>query len=83
MKYEVFKRLPSRRQRQVVLDIGVPLGKRERHNFCIFLFAVESFYVEVFFYKESGEYCTLHAFDEVDELEAYLEEINVEDLLAV
>ena len=81
MKCAVFQRLPSRRQRQLVLDKGVPLGKRESRNFCIFLFAIDSFYVEVYFFKESGDYCTLKPFEEVAKLEPYLEQINVDDLL--
>lgn len=83
MNCAAFKRLSSKRQRQVVLDLGVPLGKRESRNFCIYLFAVDAFYVEVYFFKESEEYGTVKPLSEVEGLDPYLNDIQLDDLLAV
>lgn len=81
MRSVEFKKLPSRRQRQLVVEQGVPLGKRESERYTIYLFALEGFYVEVYFFRCSGEYGTLKPFDEVDGLEPYLQQIDLQELL--
>lgn len=65
-----------------MVEGGVALGERESRNFFIYLFGVEGFYVEAYFFKESGEYSTLKSFDDVGKLEPYLGEIEVGELLA-
>ena len=82
MRVETFKRLPPKRQQQLVVDQGVPLGHRESHRYSIFLYALDVFYVELYFFKDSGEYASLKPFSEVERLEPYLEEIDVAGLLA-
>lgn len=81
MRSEEFKKLPSRRQRQLVVEQGVPLGKRESERYHIYLYALEGFYVEVYFFRGSGEYGTLKPFDEVEGLEPYLQQIDIHELL--
>lgn len=81
MKAVQFKKFPPKRQRQIVLDKGVPLGKRESNRYSIYLYGLEGFYVEVIFFKESGEYASLRAFDDVDRLAPYLQQISIEELL--
>jgi hypothetical protein len=81
MKVEEFKKLHPRRQRQLVVETGVPLGKRESNRFSIYLYGLHGFYVEVYFFKESGEYSTLRPFEEVDKLTPYLQQINIQELL--
>ena len=81
MKVDVFKSLPARRQQQLIVDKGVQLANRESKHFSIFLYALDGFYVELFFFKGSGEYASLKPFGEVEQLEPYLREIDVKGLL--
>jgi hypothetical protein len=81
MKVEEFKKLYPRRQRQLVVERGVPLGKRESQRFSIYLYGLHGFYVEVYFFNESGEYSTLRPFEEVDKLAPYLQQIDIQELL--
>jgi hypothetical protein len=81
MKAVEFKMLPPQRQRQLVVEQGVPLGKRQSDRYCIYLFALEGFYVEVYYFRLSGEYGTLKPFDETEALAPYLEQIDIQELL--
>lgn len=82
MKVEEFKKLHPKRQRQHVMQRGVFLGRRESSRFSIYLYALEGFYVEVYFFKEGGEYSTLRPFGEVDKLAPYLQHIDIHELVA-
>lgn len=81
MKVEAFKKLHPKRQRQQVLERGILLGRRESSRYSIYLYGLEDFYVEVYFFKEGGEYSTLRPFGEVDKLAPYLQQINIQELL--
>lgn len=83
MKVEEFKKLHPRRQRQLVVENGVPLGKRESTRYSIYLYGLHGFYVEVYFFKESGEYSTLRPFDDVDKLAPYLQQIDIHEVLPI
>lgn len=81
MKVVEFRKLPPKRQRRIVVEAGVPLGRRESRNFSIYLYALEGFYVEVYFFRETGEYGSLKPFDDVDGLTPYLQQIDIQEVL--
>lgn len=81
MKVEAFKKLHPRRQRQHVVERGVLLGRRESSRYSIYLYGLEGFYVEVYFFKDGGEYSTLRPFEEVDKLAPYLQQIDIHQFL--
>ena len=80
MRFEEFKGLPPRKQHQMVMDEGVLLGMRRSQHFSIYLYALYSFYVELFFFKQTGEYVTLNPFKELEQLDPYLTEIDLGQL---
>lgn len=80
MKIEEFKELSQEEQHRAVARRGVMLRDRITQGFMIFLYALDGFYIELFFHKASGVFATLKPFDSVDELSPYLEEIDVHQL---
>ena len=82
MDIEAFKQLAKEQQHRLVAKQGVMLRERRTPNFIIFLYGLDSFYVELFFHRNSGTFATLKSFDNLDELSPYLEEIDVSQLLA-
>lgn len=81
MKIEEFKELSQEEQHKAVARKGVMLRDRLTHSFMIFLYALDGFYIELFFHKSSGVFATLKPFDNIDELSPYLEEIDVGRLI--
>lgn len=81
MQLSVFRKLSSRQQHELVATKGALLWQRQSKNFHIYLYQLGSFYVELFFFKESGEFATIKPFDNTDELTPYLREIDVGYLL--
>ena len=77
MKIEEFKELSQEEQHKAVARKGVMLRDRLTHSFMIFLYAIDGFYIELFFHKASGVFATLKPFDNPDELSPYLEDIDV------
>lgn len=81
MRLSAFRKLSPQDQHELVAYKGVLLWERKSKNFHIFLYQLGSFYVELFFFKESGEFATIKPFDNMDELSPYLAEIDVGYLL--
>ena len=77
----VFRKLSPQDQHDLVTREGVLLWERMSKNFCIYLYQLGGFYVELFFFKASGEFATIKPFDNMDELSPYLKEIDVGYLL--
>lgn len=81
MRLSVFRKLKPQDQHELVAREGALLWERKSRNFHIYLYQLDSFYVELFFFKESGEFATIKPFDNMDELSPYLREIDVGYLL--
>lgn len=77
----VFRKLSPRQQHELVATEGALLCQRQSKNFHIYLYQLGGFYVELFFFRESGEFATIKPFDNMDELTPYLREIDVDFLL--
>lgn len=77
----MFNRLPQKRQLQLVVDEGVLVGQRTSENFSIYLYAVDGFYAEVYFFRSSGEYARMRPINDMDQLDPYLVKINLGELL--
>ena len=78
----VFRKLSPQDQHELVARKGVQLWERKSKNFRIYLYQLGGFYVELFFFKKSGEFATIKPFDNMDELSPYLAEIDVGYLLS-
>jgi hypothetical protein len=81
MRLSAFRRLSPNKQHQMVASLGALLCERKTKNFLIYLYQLDGFYIELFFFKESGEFATMKPFDNLDELAPYLEEIDLTYLL--
>jgi hypothetical protein len=81
MQLSVFRRLSPKKQHQLVATMGSLLCERKTKNFLIYLYQLDGFYIELFFFKESGEFATMKPFDNLDELAPYLEVIDLTYLL--
>lgn len=79
---EVYKGLPYDVKFDLIGTVGTFITKREHSGMYIFLYSIESFFIEVWFSPESGRVLTLNGFENVDteKLEFYLDAISLSDL---
>ena len=54
-----------------------------RFNYCLQLFQVDNLYVEVYSMQKAGEIVSVNAFEDTGNLETYLEEIDISELVSV
>lgn len=76
-----FKALSQENQRKILLQHGVFLAERRTETFSIMLFELNGIYIELFFLNESDEIFYIKSFDCTDELEPYLTEIDLSQLV--
>jgi hypothetical protein len=76
-----FKALAQDKQRKALLQRGSFVADRTTDAFCVYLFQIDQFYVEIFFIRESDEIVWIKSFECIDELEPYLNHINISSLL--
>ena len=81
MTLKHFSLLNKAKQQDIVLRNGMFLTERTDGPFKIMLYQLEDFYVEVFIFNLYDKVALFRAFDSIDELEPYFEQINVSGLL--
>lgn len=59
------------------------MGRRESKRFSIYLFAVYSFYAELYVLKRDAADRCITVFEEVDKLAPYLKQIDLSKLLNI
>jgi hypothetical protein len=77
MTLQHFNSLNEHIQYRNLLLNGVCLTDRYIDDICVLLFQLDKFYVEVFFDKHSDEILKSRSFESTDELQPYLERINM------
>lgn len=80
MKLSEFIALPEDHKRATVMTEGVAIAKRELADQLVFLFQLQSFYVETFCCCKSNEIIEYRVFYDTKQLGPYLEEIRIIDL---
>lgn len=55
MTLHSFKNLSPKQKRKALLHKGIYLAERTTASFCVFLFKIEDFFVELFFIRENDE----------------------------
>ena len=60
---------------------GVCIADRKRDEVQALLFQIDNFYVEVFFQGEADEVLFTRCFEDTDELEPYLQSIDVSRII--
>jgi hypothetical protein len=81
MLLEKFNRLSQAKQLDVTMMMGVLLMECRRFNFTLRLFQLLQFYIEIYSMEESGEIIAINAFEDLDSLETYLEQIDISPLV--
>jgi hypothetical protein len=81
MKLSDFILLDEMEKKQTVLHEGVLVAKRNKLNYLVFLFQLQSYYVEAYCNIENKAIEEYRAFDNMEPLNPYLELIHIEDLL--
>lgn len=81
MRLQEFNLLSLEQQQNALLRSGVFLGERKDPPLRMMLYQLDSFYVEVYFLSHYHKVGWFKGFDSVEELEPYLEKINVTELL--
>lgn len=81
MNIEKFNRLSQEKQLDITMMMGVLLIECRRFNFTLRLFQIHSFYIEVYSMEESGEVIAINAFEDIENLETYLEQIDISELV--
>jgi hypothetical protein len=81
MRLSDFVLLDHEEKKLAVLHQGVLIGKRKNQLSMIFLFQIESFYVETFCNLENKGIQEFRIFDHTKLLQPYLESIKLDDLL--
>lgn len=79
---EVYKSLPYDIKFGIIGNRGKFITQREDNGMSIFLYSIESFFIEVWFSPESGRVLMLNGFEIIDteKLEFYLDTISLADL---
>ncbi len=80
MTLEQFQSATPYIQRNLVRHQGVLLAERKQFSQATLLFQVEGFYVEVLYDYDSTRILNMRSFDSTDELDEYLETIDVREL---
>ena len=84
ISFEIYKNLTQVRQAEMLLEFGVYLElERQKVQLNIELFALDDFYVEVYFDKISEEPLFIRAFSSVQELEPYLPLIEIDAIFEI
>ena len=81
MTAQHFRTLNPRKQNRKLLAEGVCIADRKGEEVHALLFQVDNFYVEVFFHADADEVLFTRCFEDTDELEPYLQEIDVSGVI--
>ena len=81
MKLCDFSLLDRCRQTDLLYEQGIYVGKRVVNQHIVVLYQVGSFYVEVIYKKYRCTIHSLYAFSSAAGIDAYLGDINVDDLV--
>lgn len=77
MTLQHFNTLSENIQHRKLLLNGICLADRITDDSWALLFQIDKFYVEVFFNNDGDEIIGTRCFEDTDELEPYLEKINL------
>ena len=81
MTLSEFRNLNEEKQREFFIKKAVLLGERKTQQYYILLFQLEGFYIEIFSSKKEGEVTLIKTFTTTQELEPYLQAIDISELL--
>jgi hypothetical protein len=77
MKVQEFKSLDETEKAIVLINKGVLVGKRMIQSYLVFLYQLDSFYVEILYNKQTNFVYKFKAFENTELLEPYLSKIDI------
>lgn len=77
MTIDAFQSLSLKTQKDLALLKGVQLAEKHTRDYNTVLYGVDSFYVELYYPPESNKVLWVNSFDLTDELDFYLQDIDV------
>jgi hypothetical protein len=81
MTLQNFRALTQNKQNKKLLTEGVCIADRRTEEVQALLFQIDGFYVEVFFNGEGDEVLFSRNFEDVNELDPYLQDIDLSEML--
>jgi hypothetical protein len=69
--------LEGREQLQAIWHLGEFIGRRSEGKYCVTLFQIGSFYVELFYHASTNEFIELRSFVSTDQLLPYLNTVDL------
>ena len=76
-----FYGLSEKQQLDTLEETGVFIAQRQKPFYNIKLYQLESFYVELYFHTHFNVIVNVNCFSNTDCLDAYLQDIHLEDLI--
>ena len=80
MTIDNFQALSLKTQRDVVLNRGIQLAEKQTSDYNSVLYDINGFYAELYYPPESDKVLWVNSFDATDELDFYLQDIDVSAL---
>ena len=81
MTHQKFNQLTRQQKRNTLLRFGAFISDRKLGPMRIMLYQLESFYVEVYFFKWSKSVAWFSTFKSTDKLNPYLQKIDLASLM--
>jgi hypothetical protein len=81
MTHQHFTTLSQDKQYRNLLMNGVCIAHRDIEDHCVLLFQINNFYVEIFFDQNCDEIIQCRSFQNLEELDPYLNQINISHLV--
>ena len=78
-----FRQLPVNKQYYILDKCGIELSALFTRKEAKVLFSLYNFYVEIIYLRASREIKSLSSFLDVDRIEPYLEQINIDELTMI
>jgi hypothetical protein len=83
MKLKQFRSVPPEAQEKLVKRSGVFLMERKSMGVSVLLFQLDGFYVEVFYNTRTGVVSFVKSFEDMDGIEAYLNRVDISEVMAM
>ena len=77
MTIDHFQALSINTQKKLAVVKGVPLAEKQTNDYSTVLYAINSFYVELYYPPKEDKVLWVNSFDATEELDFYLEDIDV------
>ncbi len=77
MTIDHFQALSINTQKKLAVIKGIPLAEKQTNDYNAVLYAINSFYVELYYPPKENKVVWVNSFDATDELDFYLEDIDV------